>query len=129
MDSDQGCQKFLPRALPAAASTEFYSGIITASWTRFWLVLRMYFSSLIFSQVLEASGDDTAGEPQKEPWKPGANSLLLLPLGMVRPQVDLCPQGAAASGTAWEVLGWMSWGLVPYCCTPTCGFVQAASPQ
>lgn len=96
----RAAKKFLPRALPAAASTEFYSGIITDCLMHTFMagVKNGFLISSIFSQVLQASGDDTAGELQKEPWKPDASSLLLLPLGMVRPRWicvlrELLPQG------------------------------------
>lgn len=72
-----------------------------------------FFISSMFSQILEAPGEDRAGEPLKEPRKHDANSLLFLPVGMVRPQVDLCPQGGSGSGEAWmsrELLG--SWFLI-----------------
>lgn len=72
----------------------------------------VFFISSMFSQVLEVPGDNRAREPLKEPWKHDANSLLFPPLGMLRSQVDLCPQGGSGLGEAWEMLGWMSWELL-----------------
>lgn len=119
-DSDQGCQKIpatLPSLLPLQTLNFTLASSLTAStptsWTRLWLALRVcFFTSSMFSQVLEVPGDDRAGEPLKEPWKHDANSLLFPPLGMLRSQVDLCPQGGSGSGEAWEMLGWMSWELL-----------------
>lgn len=98
------CQVALPAA--ATANTEFYPGTITVSLHTDLMstfvagVKNEFFISPMFSQVVEAPGDDRAGEPLKEPWKHDANSLLFLPLGMGRPQVDWCPQGGSGSGEA-----------------------------
>lgn len=131
------CQVALPAA--ATANTEFYPGTITVCLHSDLMdtfvagVKNEFFISPMFSQVVEAPGDDRAGEPLKEPWKHDANSLLFLPLGNGQASGGLVSSGRfwlrGSMRAAWlDVLG-AAGVLVPYCYTLTCCFVKAALHQ